>query len=67
VRLCKSIARVCGVEVHDPLALPQETSKCEGASGLPEELKLIQALGLGSRSCRGVMGAVGYRTLIAQG
>jgi transposase len=47
VRLCKSIARVCGVEVHDPLALPQETSKCEGASGLPEELKLIQTLGLG--------------------
>jgi transposase len=47
VRLCKSIARVCGVEVHDPLALPQETSTREGASGLPEEVKLIQTLGLG--------------------
>lgn len=47
VRLCKSIARVCGVEVHDPLAFPQERSTCEGASGLPEEVKLIQTLGLG--------------------
>jgi transposase len=47
VRLCKSIARVCGLEVRDPLALPQETPGREGASSLPEELKLIQTLGLG--------------------
>ena len=47
VRLCKSIARVCGLEVRDPLALPQDTSRCEGASGLPEEVKLIQTLGFG--------------------
>jgi hypothetical protein len=31
VRLCKSIARVCGLEVRDPLALPQETPGREGA------------------------------------
>ena len=26
VRLCRSIARICGLEVRDPLALPAETS-----------------------------------------
>jgi transposase len=47
VRLCRSIARVCGLEVRDPLALPQESPGREGASSLPEELKLIQTLGFG--------------------
>jgi len=45
VRLCKSIARVCGLEVRDPLALPDKTS--EATSALPEGVKLVQTLGLG--------------------
>lgn len=47
VRLCKSIARVCGLEVRDPLASPEATSTRAGESGLPEELKLIRTLALG--------------------
>ena len=47
VRLCRSIARVCGLEVRDPLASPEQTSTPAGESGLPEELKLIRTLALG--------------------
>jgi transposase len=47
VRLCRSIARVCGLEVHDPLASPHKTPAPEGTSALPEGVKLIQTLGLG--------------------
>jgi transposase len=47
VRLCKSIARVCGVEVRDPLAFPDKASTTEGTSSLPEGVKLIRTLGLG--------------------
>jgi hypothetical protein len=47
VRLCKSIARVCGLEVRDPLALPDKASTPEATSALPEGVKLIQTLGLG--------------------
>ena len=47
VRLCKSIARVCGVEVRDPLALPEKVSTPEGTSGLPEGVKLVRTLELG--------------------
>ena len=47
VRLCRSIARVCGLEVRDPLASPEQTATRAGESGLPEELKLIRTLALG--------------------
>jgi len=47
VRLCRSIARVAGLEVRDLLALPDKTSTPEGTSALPEGVKLIQTLGLG--------------------
>ena len=47
VRLCRSIARVCGLEVRDPLALPAETSVSSETAALPQDVKLIQTLGLG--------------------
>jgi hypothetical protein len=47
VRLCKSIARVCGLEVRDPLSSPEQSSPRDGDSGLPEDLKLIRTLALG--------------------
>jgi transposase len=47
VRLCRSIARVCGLDVCDPLASLDKTSTPEGTSALPERVKLIQTLGLG--------------------
>ncbi|MEM5787353.1 MAG: IS1634 family transposase, partial [Syntrophobacteraceae bacterium] len=49
VRLCRSIARVCGVEVRDPLesseAIPAPSGKHTPA--LPEDVRLIQTLELG--------------------
>lgn len=47
VRLCRSIARVCGLEVNDPLASPAKMPAPEGVSALPEGVKLVQTLGLG--------------------
>jgi hypothetical protein len=47
VRLCKSIARVCGLEVRDPLAFPEQSAPRDAESGLPEDLKLIRTLALG--------------------
>lgn len=49
VRLCRSIARVCGVEVHDPLESSQETPVPIGEhpAALPEDVRLIQTLELG--------------------
>lgn len=47
VRLCGSIARVCGLEVHDPLALPEEKPVREGEFAFPEEVKLIRTVELG--------------------
>ena len=47
VRLCSSIARVCGLEVHDPLALPEERPVREGEFAFPEEVKLIRTVELG--------------------
>lgn len=47
VRLCRSIARVCGLEVLDPLAAPGGSSARQEATGLPEDLKLIRTLDLG--------------------
>lgn len=47
VRLCRSIARVCGVEVHDPMERAQTPVTSERTSALPEEVKLIGTVGLG--------------------
>jgi len=47
VRLCNSIARVCGLEVRDPLALPEQRSASEGGFAFPEEVKLIRTVELG--------------------
>jgi len=41
VRLCKSIAHVCGVEVHE-LTAPQENPAGRDQDMLPDEVKLIQ-------------------------
>ena len=49
VRLCRSIARVCGVEVHDPLD-PPETATVpvrRQSATLPEEVRLIQTFEFG--------------------
>ena len=47
VRLCQSIARVCGLQVIDPLA-DAEGRNLDSAVGLPQDLKLIQTLPLGT-------------------
>ncbi|MGO9370907.1 MAG: IS1634 family transposase [Syntrophobacteraceae bacterium] len=49
VRLCRSIARVCGVEVHDPLDSSQSaaTPSCEQSTTLPEDVRLIQTFEFG--------------------
>ena len=47
VRLCQSIARVCGVQVIDPLADSQD-SGVPDALGLPEDLKLMRTLAFGT-------------------
>lgn len=47
VRLCRSIARVCGVEVRDPLSEAAPTSVGEQPPALPEDLKLIRTLEFG--------------------
>ena len=47
VRLCQSIARVCGLQVIDPLADTDSTA-LQNATGLPKDLRLIRTLGLGT-------------------
>jgi len=49
VRLCRSIARVCGVEIRDPLDSSGGTPIPIGEypAALPEEVRLIQTLELG--------------------
>jgi transposase len=47
VRLCRSIARVCGVEVHDPLDFAQTPQDDDRTPALPEEVKLIRTVELG--------------------
>src|SRR5271157_3754573 len=49
VRLCRSIARVCGVEVRDPLESSDGTPTPIGEqpAALPEDVKLIQTFELG--------------------
>ncbi len=45
VRLCKSIARVCDLEVIDPLAQGEDTRAKEA---LPDDVKLMRTVGLGN-------------------
>ena len=47
VRLCQSIARVCGVQVIDPL-VQSDCSGLDSSTGLPKDLKLIDTLALGT-------------------
>jgi len=47
VRLCQSIARVCGLQVIDPLA-DAEGRTLDSSVGLPKDLKLIRTLPLGT-------------------
>lgn len=47
VRLCNSIARVCGLEVRDTLAHPEERPAREGEFAFPEEVKVIRTVELG--------------------
>ena len=47
VRLCQSIARVCGLQVIDPLS-DTDDDKVGSALGLPKDLKLIRSLNLGT-------------------
>ena len=43
VRLCSSIARVCGVEVHDPVGEQAELEEAAGRAGvLPKGVRRIE-------------------------
>jgi hypothetical protein len=42
VRLCKSIARICGVVIHDPFTSPQQSIE----AGLPKNVRYIQTMEL---------------------
>ena len=47
VRLCHSIARVCGLQVIDPLSNTDD-DKVDTAPGLPKDLKFVRSLTLGT-------------------
>jgi hypothetical protein len=47
VRLCRSIARVCGLQLIDPLS-DADGSTLAVSTGLPVDLKLIRTLTLGT-------------------
>ena len=47
VRLCRSIARVCGVEVHDPMESAQTSIAADRSAALPEDVKLIGTVEFG--------------------
>jgi len=47
VRLCQSIARVCGLQLIDPLSNTDD-DEIHSALGLPKDLKLIRSLTLGT-------------------
>ena len=47
VRLCNSIARVCGLQVIDPLSNIDD-DEIHSALGLPKDLKLIRSVSLGT-------------------
>jgi len=46
VRLCRSIARVCGVTVHDPLT--DDTATAEAPGFLPDGLEIIRTIEVGT-------------------
>lgn len=46
VRLCKSIARVCGLTVLDPMD-PEQNRALTAGNGLPEDLKIKSTVSLG--------------------
>jgi hypothetical protein len=46
VRLCRSIARVCGVEVHDPLQGVRTPNADDRPPALPEDVQLIRTVEL---------------------
>lgn len=48
VRLCRSIAKVCGLELTDPLEQGQDTSTPQ--EGLPKEVELLGTVELGTPS-----------------
>ena len=47
VRLCQSVARVCGLQVIDPMA-ESDGMALQNATGLPKDLRLIRTQSLGS-------------------
>lgn len=47
VRLCRSIARVCGLTVIDPTESQQQQLPLSGKVGLPEDLKLDRTVSFG--------------------
>jgi len=48
VRLCQSIARVCGLQLHDPLEGSRGESLLKDKAGFPQDVKLIQTVTLGT-------------------
>ena len=47
VRLCRSIARVCGVEIRDPLDRVETPVAHDSTSPLPEDVKLVRTFKFG--------------------
>lgn len=47
VRLCRSISRVCGLTVIDPIASRQQQLPFSATIGLPNDLRLKRTVGLG--------------------
>ena len=47
VRLCRSIARVCGVEVYDSMESTETPLAADQTPALPEDVKLIRTVELG--------------------
>ena len=47
VRLCRSIARVCGVQVLDPMEREQTPTADDRPPALPEDVKLVRTVELG--------------------
>ena len=47
VRLCRSISRVCGLTVFDPISPQQQQLTLSDTIGLPNDLKLKRTVSLG--------------------
>ncbi len=48
VRLCQSIARVCCLQLHDPLEGSRGESLLKDKAGFPQDVKLIETVALGT-------------------